>query len=453
MSSQSLTEKLASFIVDTSYENLPSVVVEQVKMCMLDFLGVALAGSMTVPGRIIIDFVNGVRSHPEATVISSHRKVPCAIASLANGTMAHCLELDDGNRRAMGHPGVVTIPPALATAELYNCDGKDLVTSITIGYDVFARIGSAVNPSHFERGFHTTGTCGTIAAAAAAGKLLNLDKSEMVNALGLAGTQASGLFEFVSDGSMSKPLHPGVASHGGVLAALLAKKGFTGPRTILEGKRGFFKAMSDFYKPKEVTNQLGKRFRVLDTYFKFHAACRHAHPAIDSALKISKENPINIEEIEKIFVKTYRAACEATNIYNPETILSAKLSTPFSVAIALIKGKAGLDEYSEESIRNKRVLQLSQRVIVSMDEKLDKLVPEKRGAIVKIKMKDGTEFEHYSMLPRGEPELPASKEELREKFRNLTREVVKKERIERIIEKIENLEKLTSLSELCSLLY
>ncbi|NIN52077.1 MAG: MmgE/PrpD family protein, partial [Nitrososphaeria archaeon] len=217
---QEVTKTLADFASSVRFSDLPEEALRHSKKCILDLLGVALAGSMTIPGRIIIDFVKKLGGEPEATVISSPLMVPCTNAALANGTLAHALELDDGSRYAMGHPGVVVIPAALAAAESNDVSGKDLITAVVLGYETFIRLGSAVNPSHFRRGFHTTGTCGTFAAAVAAGKILGLDEDGMANALGLAGTQSAGLFEFVSDGSMSKPLHPGRSAQSGVLAVL-----------------------------------------------------------------------------------------------------------------------------------------------------------------------------------------------------------------------------------------
>ncbi|MEM3849036.1 MAG: MmgE/PrpD family protein [Zestosphaera sp.] len=234
-----LVDQLAKFIYEVRYEDLPSEVVEKAKTCFLDYVGVALAGSRTEFGETITKFVKQLGGVGESTVIGDGSAVPSVNAAYVNGALVHIHELDDGHRVAMGHPGASVISAALAVGEKVNASGKELIEAIVVGYDIFIRMGVAVNPSHFRRGFHTTSTCGVLSAAAAAGKLLGLNTDGLGNALGIAATQASGLMEVTRGESVIKPLQPARAAQSGVLSALLAQSGLTAPKTMLDGESGF----------------------------------------------------------------------------------------------------------------------------------------------------------------------------------------------------------------------
>ena len=236
-------------------------VVRKAKQCLLDTVGAAIAGSRTAEAKVAKRIAPKLNPKKEATLIAGHGKVGVLEAAMANGIMSHALELDDGNRYAQGHPGVATIPAVLALAEKEKMKGRDVIPAIVAGYEVFGRVGAGGNPSHFNRGFHTTGTCGTFAAAAAAGRLLSLNESKMVSALGIAGSQAAGLFAFMADGTMTKTLHAGKAAKNGILAAYLAKEGFTGPAYILEDKRGFLQGLRRRFQPRPGGGGTGREVR------------------------------------------------------------------------------------------------------------------------------------------------------------------------------------------------
>lgn len=299
-----ITEEMARFIVRTSYRKLPENVVEMAKLCFLDFLGVALRGSGTESGIA----VRGILRHDDgSTVLGSMKANPLA-ASLANGIFAHSLDMDDGHRLAHLHPGCCVIPAALSLCESQKKSGKDFITAMVVGYESSISMGMLVNPEHRMQGFHSTGTCGTFGAASAACKALNMGFDETLNALGLAGTQAAGLLESDHAGSMGKHLHAGHAAHSGVLSVLLAKNGFTGAKSIVEGKDGFLNAMvrnvqddhggcGDNFKddPTEdgcVQEQIDggcidlRVYHILNVYFKKYPICRHLHSAVDAALDI-----------------------------------------------------------------------------------------------------------------------------------------------------------------------
>lgn len=432
---------LSEFISKTSYDDLPLQIVLQAKRCILDFLGVALAGSVTQTAKILSEVLDKDYRR-ESTLLGTGKKLSCLNAALINGSAAHALELDDGCRYALGHPGAVVIPSALAMAEKEGSSGKDLVTSVVVGYETFIRISRAIQPSHFRRGFHTTGTVGAFAAAAASSKILKLDQKRTGWALGLAGSQGAGVQEFLADGSMSKTLHPGKAAHSGVLSGLLAQKGFTGPSTILEGENGFCRAMSDNCQLASITKDIGEKFGILDVYFKLHAACRHVHPSIDATLEILKSNPIGPRDVKEVLVRTYSEAVRVCSIYDVKTVLSAKMSLPYSVAVTLACGKAGPDEFTEQKIRDPVIVDLLRKIKIVVDEDLTKLVPKKRGAIVRIVTQNNEVLEAMVDLPKGEPEVPVEDWELKRKFVTLASIVLNKESVDTFLKEVDQIENM-----------
>jgi 2-methylcitrate dehydratase PrpD len=351
----------------------------------------------------------------------------------------------------MGHPGAVVIPAALAVGERNNASGRELITSITAGYEVFVRIAKAVNPSHLQRGFHTTGTCGVFAAAAASGKILGLNVDELSNALGLAGIQAAGLLEVVRGESIAKPLQPGKAAQSGVISALLAQNGVSAPDTIFEGENGFCHAFSDSYDLQVITEGLGESYEIMRIYFKFHASCRHTHPAIDGVLKLVKEYNILPEEIEEVQVKTYSIAYNLCGKeYEPKTVSTAKFSIPYCVSAAILRGSVGPEAFTVESIKD--TVNLARKVKVTVDPEIDANFPRERGAKVKIVRGNGEEVEVFIRNPFGEPEAPASIEDIKGKFKSLASKAISASSVNSLIMLVDKLEALKDISEVLSLL-
>ena len=400
-----ITEKFADYIISLKYEDLPEKVIENAKLCFLDFLGVTLRGSKTDSANAVN---NIIKEGSESTIIG-HKKASILDSALANGISAHSLDLDDGHRIAMLHPGACVIPAALSSCEARNKSGKDFITSIVAGYEITISLGILINPQHRNRGFHSTGTCGTFGAATAASKALNLDKEETINALGLAGTQASGLLESDHAGSMGKHLHAGKAAQSGVLSALLAKEGFTGAKTIIDGREGFLSSMAD---NKDVEIDL-KKFHILDVYFKKYPVCRHLHSSIDATLEIINRNDLKAEDIQKITVETYKIAAEHDN-YNPDTVEAIKQSLPLSLAMAIKNRKLNLDNLDI----NEDILNISNKVDIECSEYLNKQYPSKRPSNVTIKTSKESYIERVD-LPKGEPENQFTINELVNKFNSL----------------------------------
>lgn len=447
-----VTQDYAEFVANTEYEDLPRDVVAQTRRCVLDWSGAAIIGSQTRAGSTIRDLVKGMGGVEESTIPTETRKASCLNAALANGTMSHTLEVDDYGRSAIMHIGVGVIPAAMALAEKKDVDLKRLITAIVLGYETSIRVSHSLIPSHYQY-WHVTGTAGTFGAAVAASKVLDLDKQGVINALGNAGTQAAGIMEFTKEAAMSKSLHPGKAAHNGVLSALLAEKSFTGASTILEGDRGYFKATSTDPKPAVMLKDLGKKFAILSNVsFKPHAACGHTVAAIDATLGLVQEYKFKSEDVSKIHLRTYTVAAKMapTEIKNG---FGAKFHLPYAVAISIIDRRAGIEQFTDERVRDPAVLGLIKKCTLEVDPELDR-GPWLGGGpcIVEITLKGGTKYTRRVDYAKGNPENPMSDEELQQKFRKLATDLIGRDAVEEFIDRTCRLERLQHLDELTSLL-
>ncbi|MFZ0928162.1 MAG: MmgE/PrpD family protein [Syntrophobacteraceae bacterium] len=414
-----LSLKLSDFIHSVNFADLGQQTIRLARLAFLDWLGSVARGGQEEPAKIAVSVLSAQGGKPQATLLSSGEKTSALNAALGNGIASHIMELDDVHRGSVIHAGAAVIPAALAVAEMTRASGRKLIESLVAGYEVAIRIGEAVTPSHYYF-WHNTGTCGTFGACAAAGKLLGLDREQMVWALGNAGTQAAGLWEFLTDGAMSKHLHPGKAAQNGLLAALLASGGFTGASAILEGKRGFCRAMAPEFNLDRITDSLGKPpYKIEDNSFKIHSSCRHTHPAVDIVLDLASRHNIQPSDISGIQVRTYRTALEITDNPEPGTIYAAKFNLPFCVALALSKRSCGLEDFNEENLLDPEIRALSRLVKLVPDDRLDSLYPAKWAAAVEIRTRSGDVHCGRTDFPLGDPENPASDELLIAKFRRL----------------------------------
>ncbi|MEH7121704.1 MmgE/PrpD family protein [Bacillus sp. JJ1503] len=413
-----LTKTLAEYATKLKYEDLPSEVVEFTKLCILDWYGSALAGKDEKPIQSIKELIEEWGGHEQATLITGG-KSSIGNACLVNAASSHIVELDDIHKSSIIHAGTVVIPAAVAVAEGYNLSGKDLITAVVAGYEICYRIGEAVSPSHYYY-WHNTATCGTFGSAAAVAKLLNLSIEQTAYALGNAGTQAAGLWEFIEDGANTKQLHTAKAAYNGTVAALLAKKNFTSASKILEGRRGFFHAMSEKFDPEKITTNLGQEFKIIENSFKIHASCRHTHPAMDCVLDIMKEQSLQHDQLQKITIKTYQTVLNITDNPNPNTVYASKFSSQFCAALIAANSRASLNDYSEEILYSAEIRELMSKVEVLVDPYYENAYPEKWGAKVEILLKDGRTFIQSTDYPKGDPEKPAAKDELIQKFEVMT---------------------------------
>lgn len=407
-----ITSQFTKIIHNTSYGELPAEVVEKAKMCFIDFLGVSLRGSSTEGGVAVKDIL----SYGNESTVMGHTQATALEASLANGIFAHALDVDDGHRWAQLHPGACVIPAALSLSEKYEKNGMEFIVSMVVGYQVAIQLGLMVNPQHRKRGFHSTGTCGTMGAAAASAKILNLNQKQTMDALGLAGTQAAGLLESDHSGSLGKSLHAGRAAQSGVLSAMLAQKGFSGSHSILEGNEGFLYALAGL-DPDITTSKLdNNKFKIMEVYFKIYPVCRHLHTSIEALLYLISKKEFTEDEIESITVETYRIAAEHDD-YHPNTAAAIRQSLPLALSIAVTKNNLKVEDLNLTN-HNDRVWELSSKIIIKHLEEYDKLYPNQRPANVIIKAKNQL-YEKKINLAWGEPEKPLKKIDLIKKFMDL----------------------------------
>ncbi len=442
------TQRLARFIAETTYPDLPEAVTGHVKRCILDWLGAALAGIAEPASQAIVQIVKDLGGREESTVIGGSFMSSCVNAALANGVTGHAAELDDIHEASVIHPGAPVIPAALAVGERIGASGEELIAAVAVGYETGIRVAKAVMPTHYEY-WHPTGTCGTFGAAAAAGKLLGLDEETMLHALGVAGTEASGLIE--SFGTMSKPFNAGRAARDGVTAALLAEGGFTGSTSILDAAKGYANATSAQPDLNEIVDALGYRYETTNTIFKRHACCGHTHGAIDAVKDLMKENSLDPRDIVEVTVGTYPIAVDVVGRdYNPETSAEAKFSLPYCVAAAATLGSVSLDAFTDEQIASPALRELMGRVRIHVGEEF---AEARLGcANVTIHTRTAGNLARRVDVPKGYPGNPLTSTELKGKFRELSRAALTAGRIGKLERMIDALEDVGDVHELTVLL-
>lgn len=438
-----LSRKIAEFTVGLNYDLLPPSVVEAAKIAIIDWLGSVAAGSNQPPAMKVKKIIKRAGGNPRATIIGSNEKSSALYAALANGTSCHILELDDLHRSSILHPAAPIISAAFAAAEEREASGRELITAVVAGFETGIRIAEAVTPSHYYY-WHTTATCGTFGAAVAAAKVYDLNLDQVIDALGNAGSQAAGLWEFLQDGAMTKHLHPGKAAMNGLLAVQLAEEGFTGAKSILEGEKGFFKATAREYFPERVTAGLGSAYRILGNSYKIYPSCRHTHSGVDLALKLTSEG-LSPEEVEKITVKTYAHAVDLVGTYRDDTPYKAKFSLPFCIGAAMVEGKLDLDSFDLSAPVDPLIRHLGQCCTVSLDQQIEDNYPDRWAAAVEVLLKDGTALKTQTDYPRGDPENPAAVEEIYDKFKNLALRVWPEDQVGRTLDSLQSLENVTSI--------
>jgi 2-methylcitrate dehydratase PrpD len=445
-----LSQKIAEFVSTTDFAYLPDGAVKMSKVCLLDWLGVAIGGASTREGQIAADLARGACPDGPSTILGHSFKSSPVYAALANGIMGHSLELDDFHNEGISHAAVAIMPAALAVAEAAHAQGRTVLSAITLGYEVMIRIGMAVAPAHMLSGFHPTGTCGVFGAAAAAGKIMGLTGEQLANALGIAGVQAAGLLEFGRNkDAMTQNLNPGRAAENGVVSAVLASNGFTGSMEILEGKNGFFHSFlgEKPYDPARLTRSLGKHFEISRISLKPYPCCRAFHSAIDAVLYLSREHAVRLPQISRVFVRTNRVAAEQSTpaLYRPANVWSSQMSLPYNIARALANGDVATPE---EFRMDENVLRLIDKVEVTLDPQIDCDYPRLLASKVTIELLDGTEYSRRVDYPRGDPENPMTVDEISEKFLRLTRGALPGKLAEAIMNQIEHLEQLDDVAAL-----
>jgi 2-methylcitrate dehydratase PrpD len=442
---QTIATRLSEHFTAMRYNGLPPESRHAVKRLLLDYLGVAVAGSRSDSGRVATRYVRAIGGKPQASVIAGGFKVPMETAAFANAICSHSIELDDIDVLALFHFSPPVYSAALAAGEAANASGRDLITALAAGCEMMERTSRATNNALRNRGFHTTPTCGVFGATVAAGKLLGLDAEQLTSALGLAGAQASGLMEMYGP-SMQKRFNPGPTARNGVTAASIAHHGFTGADTIFEGERGFCNAFSGDAEPARLTQGLQRRYK-LEIEFKPYSCARPIHNAIDCALEIRNKHKPDLNGVARIVMARHPDWAHYHQNATPRTYHEAQVSLPFSVAVALRDGQALLKQYSDANIADPLIKRLSSRVQFVVDKRLP------RGVSCKMTMEssDGGKFVSQVDYPKGSIQNPMSDAELRAKFNSLAAPVLGEKRAGQLADLVERVERLPSVRSLMRL--
>ena len=416
---------LARFAAELRFDDIPAPVLRRAEDLCLDWLASALAGKGARPVEAIERFALAMgpaltwnKDAAAAEVLISRRASSAYFAALVNAAASHYVEQDDVHNGSVFHPATVVFPPALALAQALGKSGKDFLLAAVVGYEIGIRVGEFLGRAHY-RIFHTTGTAGALAAAAAAGSLLGLDAERMLHAFGSAGTQAAGLWEFLRDAADSKQLHTARAAGNGLTAAWLAKEGFTGARHILEGAQGMAAGMSPDPQWARLTDRLGSRWALAETSFKFHASCRHTHPAADALLQVMRDNHLRATDIAAVTCHVHQAAIDVLGpVVDPRTVHQAKFSMGTVLALAARFGFAGLTEF-DQHYQDAETAAFCRRVTMALDAEVDAAYPARWIGKVTVTTTDGRVLHGRVDEPKGDPGNTLSRAELEDKARRL----------------------------------
>ncbi len=423
MTTQHLSRELASFAANLQAADIPSDVMNRAEDLLVDWFGSAIAGKGSRPVELITQFAQSMsgfdatHTGPSEVLVSRKTSSPF-LAAMANAAASHVAEQDDVHNGSVFHPATVVFPPALACAQAIGASGEDLLVAAVAGYEVGIRVGEFLGRSHYKV-FHTTGTAGTLAAAAAVGRLLKLNPEQMLHAFGSAGTQSSGLWEFLRDAADSKQLHTAHAASTGLMSAYIAQAGFTGAEHILEGKQGLAAGTSSDSDPSKLVDRLGSRWTLAETSFKYYASCRHTHPAADALLQVMLANKLLPSDIAKLETLVHQGAIDVLGpVTDPATVHQSKFSMGTVLALVAHYQFAGLQEFAEH-FHDDQICAFRERVSMTLDPEVDDAYPQRWIGKVKVHLNNGQILEGRVDEPKGDPGNTLSRAEITDKAMRL----------------------------------
>lgn len=410
---------LATFAAELRFESIPEPVLRRAEDLILDWLGSVLASGQARPVRCIesIARVMGPADGPSEVLIT-RRKTSPLFAAMVNAAASHYVEQDDVHNGSVFHPAAVVIAPALAVAQAIGASGRQLLTAVVAGYEVGIRVGEFFGRSHYVT-FHTTATAGTLAAAAAVGRLLQLTPTQMLNAFGSAGTQSAGVWEFLRDAADSKQLHCAHAASAGLTSAYLAHDGFSGAQRVLEGLQGLGAGMSRDAVPRKLTDRLGRRWALAETSFKYHASCRHTHPAADALLHVMQSHGLRHPDLARVVTHVHQGAIDVLGrVVVPATVHQAKFSMGTVLGLIAVHGRAGLTEFDRHFLAPE-VAAVRENVAMTLDPEVDSAYPNRWIGKVTVTTANGRVLHGRVDEPKGDPGNSLSRPELEDKLRRL----------------------------------
>ena len=444
-SSLSVARRLAQYVSGVTLDAVPPAVVARATLLVLDTLGSGLASSRQDFGRSVVEAAGRLGGAPESTVIGTRIRVGAGAAVLANGTLAHGLDFDDTREDAIVHTGCVAVTTALAVGEAVEAGGRAALEAAIAGVEVMCRIGLAVPGRFHARHYHPTALTGSFAAAAAAGRLYRLTEDQLVHAFGICGSQASGVIEYLADGSWTKRLHPGWAAHAGVTAALLARAGFTGPETVFEGAHGFFAAFAGGHDParlEALLASLGQTWELANLTFKPYPCGSIAHPYMDCAGRLRERHRFRPDEIAEVRCRTAEGPVPRlweplAAKHRPQNGYAAKFSLPYLLASILVTGRATLADFTDQAVQDETLRRVAAKVYYDIDPTID--YPRHFIGHVTVRLTDGRRLEERQDHPRGGPDFPMTREELTAKFRANAAEAIAEAQASRVVALVEAL--------------
>lgn len=450
------TRALADHVAGLRYDDLPTAAVEQTSRLVLDALGIALRASVDVDSAgPLRDVALRLAGNGRASIVGERRRVHPAHAALVNGTFCHGLDFDDTHRDGTMHPGTVVIPTVLALAEHHGVGGRRIVAAIAAGYDVACRLSVAIVPrAHRRRGFHPTGTVGVFGATAAGANLLGLSSNELVNAFGINGSQAAGSMQFMENGSANKHAHPGFAAHNAILAIELARHGFLGSASPIEGPHGLLRAYSDGADPGLAVAGLGEHYAVLETAIKPYPACRYAHTGIDIIRDLVADHDVRADEVTALRIGLCDAAIDIVGApledkRHVKNVVDAQSSMPFVAAVALLRGTLRWSDF--ELVGDPEATRVAELVHVAPDAEANAVYPRELLTLVELETGRGT-FADRRSTARGEPDDPLRLDEVEQKFHELASAVLPEADRSTIVRRLRELPDLPDLGGVTEIL-
>ena len=423
MSTPHLSKELANFAANLKIADIPNDVIARAEDLLVDWFGSAIAGKGSRPVEIIAQFAQNMSGYdsshvgPSEVLISRASSSPF-LAAMANAAASHVAEQDDVHNGSVFHPATVVFPPALACAQALGASGEEMLTAAVAGYEVGIRVGEFLGRSHYKV-FHTTGTAGTLAAAATVGHLLKLNPEQMLHAFGSAGTQSAGLWEFLRDAADSKQLHTAHAASTGLMSAYIAQAGFTGAQHIMEGKQGMAAGMSSDSDPSKLVDGLGSRWAIAETSFKYHASCRHTHPAADALLQVMLANKLKPSDIAKVETLVHQGAIDVLGpVTDPATVHQSKFSMGTVLALIAHYQFAGLQEF-DQHFHDAAICLFRDRVTMTLDPEVDGAYPQRWIGKVKVHLHNGQILDGRVDEPKGDPGNTLSRTEITDKAMRL----------------------------------
>jgi 2-methylcitrate dehydratase PrpD len=412
MSPSNPAAELAAFAAGLRFDQLPDAVVRKAEDLFVDWFGSAVGGHGARAVESVARFAQAMGgADGPAEVIVSRRCTSPLLAAMANAAASHVAEQDDVHNGSVFHPATVVFPPALAVAQALRASGRQLLTAAVAGYEVGIRVGEFLGRSHYKV-FHTTGTAGTLAAAAAVGRLLELTREQMRHAFGSAGTQSAGLWEFLRTAADSKQLHTAHAAGAGLMAAYLAKDGFTGADRIFDGAQGMAAGMSSDADPHRLVDGLGTRWATVETSFKFHASCRHTHPAADALALVIREHRLQPDDIARVVTHVHQGAIDVLGpVVSPTTVHQSKFSMGTVLALVARYAHAGLAEFEQHFLDDETV-RLRECVQMVLDPEVDSAYPKRWIGKVTVHTRDGRTLHGRVDEPKGDPGNTLSRDEI-----------------------------------------